>query len=139
MIVTLDTNVLVSGSLWSGIPLIILKLIDEEKIGFVISVDIIKEYNKVMNRKDILEKMLKFNLQINDVVQRIIENASKVNPVRKIVVVKDDPDDNKIIECAVEGNADFIITQDNHLLKLKQYKSIKIITPEEFLISTSND
>ncbi|MBI2671412.1 putative toxin-antitoxin system toxin component, PIN family, partial [Candidatus Woesearchaeota archaeon] len=42
-------------------------------------------------------------------------------------------DDNKIIECAIDGNSDCIITKDKHLLKLKEYKGIKIITPEEFL------
>ena len=48
-------------------------------------------------------------------------------------IVKDDPKDNIFIETAVAGNADYLISQDNHLLKLKEFKGIKIITPEEFL------
>lgn len=48
-------------------------------------------------------------------------------------VVIDDSDDNKFIEAAVEGNADYIITQDKHLLKLKKFNQIKLITPKQFL------
>jgi len=54
-------------------------------------------------------------------------------PKRKVNVVKQDPDDNKFIEAALEGEADYIVTQDRHLLKLKEFEGIKIVTPEEFL------
>ena len=47
--------------------------------------------------------------------------------------MKDDPDDNKFIEAALEGKAEYIVTQDNHLLKIKEFKGIKIISPEEFI------
>ena len=46
--------------------------------------------------------------------------------------MKDDPNDNLFVETAVAGNADYIVSQDKHLLKLKEFKKIKIITPEEF-------
>jgi len=45
-------------------------------------------------------------------------------------VIKEDPDDNKIIECAISSNSEFIITYDKHLLKVKEYKGIQIIRPE---------
>ena len=48
-----------------------------------------------------------------------------------IEVVKDDPDDNKIIDCALASSSDCIITYDKHLLNLKSFEKIKIITPEE--------
>ena len=60
-------------------------------------------------------------------------NSIIVHPKSKFNVVKDDPDDDKIIEAAVEGKAEYIITQDNHLLKLKEFKGIKIVTPKDFL------
>ena len=46
---------------------------------------------------------------------------------------KDDSDDNKILECAKEGTVDFIITNDNHLLKLKEFENIEIMKPEDFI------
>ena len=51
----------------------------------------------------------------------------------KLKIVKEDPDDNKILECAVEGKADFIVSQDSHLLKLREFHGIRIMSPEEFL------
>jgi len=56
-----------------------------------------------------------------------------VEPKEKFNTIKDDPSDNKIIECAKEGKSDFIITNDNHLLKLKEFEGIRIVTPKEFL------
>ena len=60
-------------------------------------------------------------------------NSILVRPLKRIKIVKDDSDDDKFIEVAVEGDANFIVTQDKHLLKIKNYQGIKIITPEEFL------
>ena len=51
----------------------------------------------------------------------------------RLDVIKEDPDDNKFLETAIAGKADFIITQDNHLLKVKKLNSIIILNPEEFL------
>ena len=61
-----------------------------------------------------------------------MRNSLIVELKEKIAAVKDDPKDNVFIETAVAGNVDYIISQDNHLLKLKEFRGIKIITPEEF-------
>ena len=61
------------------------------------------------------------------------KNGGGIEVNSKLDLVKADPDDNKIIECAIDGNVDFLITKDRHLLDLKKYKGIKIIKPEEFL------
>ena len=55
------------------------------------------------------------------------------NVTRQIQAVYDDPDDDKFIECAVSGNADYIISGDQHLLQLKEYSGIKILNASEFL------
>ncbi len=69
---------------------------------------------------------------IKEWIDLIIRNSIIAEPKEKINMVKDDPKDNMFIETGVAGNADYIISQDNHLLKLKEFKGIKIITPEEF-------
>lgn len=48
-------------------------------------------------------------------------------------IAKENPSNNKIIECALEAKASFIISEDKHLLKIKNYKGIKIISPDKFL------
>jgi uncharacterized protein len=54
-----------------------------------------------------------------------------VTPSNKIEIIKEDIDDNKILECAVESKSEYLLTYDNHLLRLKDYEGIKIISPEE--------
>ena len=69
---------------------------------------------------------------IKEWIDLIIRNSIIVEPQERISIVKDDPKDNIFIETAAAGNADYIVSQDNHLLKLKEFRGIKIITPEEF-------
>jgi len=64
----------------------------------------------------------------------IIENSIIVKPTIKLDVVKDDPDDNKFLEAGVTGKANFIISQDKHLLKLGEYQGIKIVSLKEALL-----
>ena len=63
---------------------------------------------------------------------RHLLNSIIVEPKEKIAIVKDDPKDDIFIETAVAGNADFIVSQDKDLLKLKEFRGIMIITPEDF-------
>lgn len=70
--------------------------------------------------------------KINQVVRDIKGSSQIVKPMKKVHVVRHESD-NKIIECAVEGKCEVIITGDKDLLVLKKYKKIKILTPSEFL------
>jgi hypothetical protein len=126
----LDTNVLVSGTFWKGDSAKIIKCIDNKKIELVLSEELIEEYNEIIKRDEILDKIQNKNLILDKSVQRIIQDSIIVEPKKKFYIVKEDSDDNKIIECAFEGKIDYIISQDNHLLKLKEFNDIKIITPK---------
>ena len=83
--------------------------------------------------QSILDKIEDKNLILNKSVSKLIKDAIIVEPLEKLNIVDEDMDDNRILECAVEGSAEFVITRDNHLLKLKEFREIKIITPDEFL------
>jgi len=132
--VVLDTNVLVSGTFWTGQSFAILELADKEKIRIVTTLPIIREYQDVIGRAEILEKTTESQRKnARDTVRKLLTKAEVVEPRQEIHAVKDDPDDNKIIEAAVAGNAGYIITQDKHLLSLKNYAGIRIMTPEDFL------
>lgn len=61
------------------------------------------------------------------------KNCKLVNPTMYFDAVPDDPADNRLLECAVAGGADYIITQDHHLLKLKQFEGVTILKAGEFL------
>ena len=130
MRVVLDTNVFVSGIHWTGnYCSMIIKDWIETKFDLIISISIIEEITETL-------KNFKIPLAMEDILMwenMIVKNSLLVEPQEKIEIVKDDKDDNKFIEAAVEGKADYIITQDNHLLKIKEFRGIMIISPEEFL------
>jgi len=133
MKVVLDTNVLVSGTFWKGDSSRILEFIDSGKLELVLSGELIEEYNEVIERDEIMDKVENKNLILNKAVVGIIKDSIIIEPKQKFDVVKDDADDNKVLECAFEGQVNYIISQDNHLLNLKEFQGIKVLTPKEFL------
>jgi len=133
MKVTLDTNILISSTFWDGDSNKILNKVENNKIELILSEELIKEFTKVLNYEEIKNKIRDKSLEMNRTVEKIISLSKIVAPLTKFDIVSEDHDDNKIIECAVEGNVNYIITNDNHLLKLKEFQEIKIITPVEFL------
>ena len=126
-IVVLDTNIYISATFWSGKPyLVVQKAINQHVITFI-SREIIMELERVLARDFSIQKD-----DINEVVDSILFFTHLIKPKEKIFVIKDDPDDDRVLECALACKANLIITQDKHLLKLKEFKGIKIITPKEF-------
>ena len=126
--VVLDTNVIISAIFWRGAPYKVMKKALQRDFILVISPDILEEVSERLKHK--------FNLpreEIETLMNILLSYSDIVEPTTKVNVVKADENDNKIIECAIDGEADFIVTGDHHLLELKSYKSIKIITPAEFL------
>jgi len=129
MRIVLDTNIFISGIFWKGASNKVLMNWKEGKFTLVTSLETILEIIKVL--KDFKIKLSED--MIKELVDLIVQNSIIVEPKEKIDIVKDDPNDNIFIETAVAGNVDYIITQDNHLLKIKEFNGIRIITPEEFL------
>ena len=130
--VVLDANVVVSSVLIQvGNPAIILKMLISGEIQNSTTPEIIDEI------KDVLERP-RISKRINPLEQEFIlhafeEFSEKINPGITFAEVKDDPDDNKILECAVAAAAEYIISGDNHLLKLREFRGIKIVNPAEFV------
>ena len=126
--VVIDTNVFVSAHLISnGNPAKVIDYWVEGRFVLILSKPIIEEIIKVLHRKRIdierIEKLLSL------ISQKTITVTSK----KEISIIKDDSDDNKFLECAVSGKADYIISGDTHLLDLGEYEGIKIVTPRRFL------
>lgn len=125
----IDTNVFISGIHWTGDSEKILFMWRDKKFELISSIKIIEEITESL-------KNFKIPLSIEDIYmweKMILENSLLVEPEEKIEIVKDDSDDNKFVEAAIAGKADYIITQDNHLLKIKEFRGIKILTPKQFL------
>ena len=87
----------------------------------------------MLDYEEIQDKIKDKKLEMKRTVGKIISMSTIVVPKEKLTLVKDDPDDNKILECAIAGNVDCIVSNDKHLLKLKKFRNIPILTPDEFV------
>jgi len=134
--VVIDTNVIVSAAKSTdGNPAQIFEMLLLEEITNFTTEEIIEEIKDVLARP---------RIKLNLVEQKFVLNnfekfSKKISTSSKFDIIKDDPADNKFLECAVDSKADYIISGDNHLLKLKEFKGIKIITPAEFVKTHKND
>lgn len=127
--VVIDTNIFISGLNFTGKPSEILELFVNDEIEVCISPFILKEIDKILR-----EKFEWNEEQIERVLDRIKKKVIQVQPKIKISAIKEKEDDNRILECAVESKAQYIITGDTkHLQPLKEYQEIKILSPAQFL------
>ena len=133
MRVVVDTNVFISGIFWNGKSSKIIKLVESNLIELIISEEIIQEISKVLNYEDIKRKVKDKNLEMMYSLEKILSFSILVFPTEILTIITEDLSDNRILVCAVAGDVDCIISQDIHLLKLKEFRKIRIMTPEEFL------
>lgn len=125
--VVLDTNILVSAIAFGGKPEQILSLVLEEDLLAVTSPILLAELREVLSKKFPLKEK-DFRLTVKS-----IEEIFRVIQPKKSVEVLTDDDDNRVLEVAVEGGCKYIVTGDQDLLRLNSFKSIKIVTADEFL------
>lgn len=128
MRVVFDTNIFISALVipHSLAEKAILKII-EGKDTLVISKEIINEVLSVLSVKFHRDREA-----ISHVAVNIYELAELANPTEKIEIFKDEPD-NRILECALSGKADSIVTGDKEVLSLREYSGVKIISLREYL------
>ena len=126
--VVLDTNVYLSAIIFGGKPRQIINLIQDGEIHCFISPAIFVEIADKLRNKFLWE-----DYQITATLHKIRSITQLVYPDTFNRVVPSDPDDDIIIACAIQANVSFIITGDNHLLKLKKFQQIQIISSSQFL------
>ncbi len=129
MRIVLDTNVFVSGVFFSGPPYQILKAWRDGRLKFVLSVEILSEYQRVGER--LAEHFPAVNL--TPVIDLVAMNGEIVRARRLPAPVCDDPDDDKFLACAVTGGCKFIVSGDKHLLKVTGYRGIRVMRPKDFV------
>jgi putative PIN family toxin of toxin-antitoxin system len=133
--VVLDANVLISAILFGGRPRQILEKTIRGDIQLCLSEPILEEFKGVLRRR-------KFNYspeEVHVIVTELIGISDFIHPSEAIHVVSEDVKDNRILECAVEGGASYIVTGDVHLLKLGGYRDIKILNANAFLDKISSE
>ena len=127
--VVLDTNVLISAILFGGKPRQILEKAIRGEIRLCLSEPILEELKGVLQRSkfDYSPEMIQF------ILTELTSIADFVNPSDTIDVVLEDSEDNRILECAAEAKANYIISGDSHLLKLSRYRNMEVLDAAAFL------
>jgi uncharacterized protein len=126
--VVADTNIFISALMFGGLPGSFLDLAFVGSFQLVTSPVLLDELDEKLR--------LKFGLSANDadlVRAKLEKTALVVAPGIALKVITEDPDDDRVLECAVAGEADYIVSGDRHLLKLGSYQGIAIVTAREFM------
>ena len=123
----IDTNVWVSGLNFGGVPGQLLSLVAGGRLHISISPPLVDELSRVLRER--------FQWREYDFQRRLdplLGLATMVRP-RRSVDIAADPDDNRVIECALSAQASVIVNGDDHLLRLGQVHGVEVVSPREFL------
>jgi len=130
----LDTNVVISGFLWGGIPYRIMRLAEMGKYRLFSSVPILEELEHTLAYDKFALQLTAANLNPAKARAEYEEIVTIVEPVPFAkIIVKTDPSDDKIIATALSARAEFIISGNSHLLDLRHSYAFRILTPAVFL------
>ena len=128
MKIVIDTNVIVSALFFGGKPRALLELVATGHLDIFVTQEILAEYYATINYQ--LEEY--HGHQLSPFLPEFTKVASVIEPSSRVRVCRD-PDDNKFIECALDGQCSYIVSGDKDLLDIRHYKNIRIITVLEFL------
>lgn len=126
--VVLDTNVIVSGLFFSGPPRQIIALALEEEVEVATSAPLNEELERVLRTK-----FPHVRLTVQSTIRALTKLAVLTEPKEHVSVITDDPSDNRVLECALAAHADVIVSGDQHLLALRDFRGMPIFTPTAFL------
>jgi uncharacterized protein len=134
MRVVIDTNVTASRYISPrGAPAEVFGLWERQVFELLISEAILAEYERVLQYDKIRSRHRMSNDQIRQVIADFRQAATLVAPAETLDVIREDPADNRFLECAVAGGAQYIISGDRHLRDLGDYRGIQILKPRAFL------
>ena len=134
MRVVLDTNIYVSALVSSsGVPAQIIELFQHGIIEVLTSEATIRELSRVLLYPKLKDRYGYSDQDIAAVINILRTDAIMIEPRETLNVVEDDETDNRFIELAVEGNAQYIVSGDKHLHRVGVYKGLRIVTPATFV------
>ena len=133
MPIVADTNVVVSALLYGGIPGKILDMSRMRAIVLCFTAEMLYEVHHVLMRPKFEERRAALPFPIEDVVNETYRDGLLVIPERMQPVIKQVPPDDMFLACALAAHAQYIISGDKHLLDLKNFRGIPIVTPRQFL------
>lgn len=125
-----DTNVWISALLRGASALAVIDLVAGKTVTVVISEDLFREFSKTIVKPKFLNAFDPLKLTF---LNRLIKERATFVKSKASILACRDAKDNLLLECAVDGSADFIVTGDKDLLVLNPFRGIEILTPREFV------
>ena len=126
--VTLDTNIYISAVEFGGAPLRLLHMAVDGEIEIAISQPIIDETQRVLR-----DKFGRSEERLAETEEWIRSFTRLVAPKEALDIIKEDPPDNRILECAEAAGSEFIVTGDKDLLRIKRHGGVRIVKVADFL------
>ena len=134
MKVVLDANIYVSSLInTQGNPKQIVAQWEQGRFDVLVSASIIDEIGRVLRYPRIVKRHRQDERSIQRFLELLSSQAVMVEPTVILDVIKEDQSDNRYLECAIEGKAQFIISGDKHLLEMGEYRGIVILPPAAFM------
>lgn len=127
-----DTNIVVSAFLWGGTPREILEAARWEAISLFTSAALIAELEEVLSREKFATRITRAGSSVSELLGDYCALAQFVRPTESPAAVRD-PDDDRVIACALAANAEFIVSGDDDLLILGRYRDITILSAAQML------
>ncbi len=125
--VVIDTNILISALVGHGKPRrLVLRLLEEQTV--VSSMEMLAELADVLSRRKFTEVK---SSQVKSFLSIFASRAVVVTIKHRFKTVEEDPDDDIVLSTAYEGDARYVVSGDKHLLKLKEFRGIKIVTAKD--------
>jgi putative PIN family toxin of toxin-antitoxin system len=138
MKVVLDTNIAVSASINpKGPPADIIRAWRTQTFTWVISQPLLDELRRILFSSPVRGYQVWTEAELSEFLVRIAQTAELVAPEERLDIIKNDPQDNRVLEAAVEAKADYIVSGDKDLLDLGSFQNIPIITPTRFNVILS--
>lgn len=132
----LDANVFVSAVLNPrGIPAKVLDAWRAEQFHLILSEAILEEIARVLLYPKIARRHRWPEARIQAFVEELAHLALVTPGLLKLTLIPEDPADTRYLECAVEGEAEYLVSGDQHLLRVGEYLGTRILTPKEFFSS----
>lgn len=130
----LDANVLVSAILSpKGTPAKVLTAWQAEQFHLVLSEAVLDEIDRVLRYPRIVRRHRWSEERLQGFIEDLTHLAIMTPGMVHLTVIAEDPPDDRYLECAIEGEAEYIVSGDQHLLDLAEYQGISIVTPRVFL------
>ena len=139
MRLVLDTNVAISALLWQGVPGRLIQAATTGDITLVTTIPLLAELRGVLQRDKFQSQLHARAVAIEDLLDGYVELVHVVPPAELAATIARDPSDDAVLAAALAGGADLIVSGDSHLLNLKRYQNIEIVTAVGVIERLSSD